>query len=479
VPDLPSELDQIISSRGLLKKGDCVIVAVSGGLDSIVLLDLLIHLATKKKNNWRLHVAHLNHRLRGRESDADAALVRKTAARAGLKFHLGSANVRKLASSTGISIEMAARKLRHEFLAKIARQQNAQAIALAHHGDDQVEQFFLRLFRGSGAEALAGMKWRSPSPADRRIAIVRPLLSHSKAALLKYAASEGIVFREDVTNASLDFERNRIRHELLPFLQKKFHPSLAAPITRIMEIVGPEAEVVSGIARAWIQANNFDKKRPSKVRLEADAFFNSLPIAVQRKIIEAQLWRLGLEPDFDAIEYLRKNEGKRLSMNQDLVQRTQTGQIQQVHPDPKPSARPTLNVELRKRAGNLAFAGLDISWRVIPWPPKVGQTILSALPSAPRPNGTSEFFDADALGSRIVLRHWQPGDRYQPIGGVSQKLQDIFINAKIPKAQRHRLIVATTRKGQIFWVENLRIADRFKLTPKTSRCLEWRVTRRV
>ena len=163
-----------IQNRQLLSRGQKILVAVSGGADSVVLLHTLHSLAPQSA--WKISVAHFNHQLRGRASDADEKLVRATAKKLRLKFFGGGAAVKAFAAQSKLSVEMAARKLRHEFLAKVAREQEISTIALAHHADDQVELFFLRLLRGAGGEGLAGMKWKSPSPADKKITLVRPLL---------------------------------------------------------------------------------------------------------------------------------------------------------------------------------------------------------------------------------------------------------------------------------------------------------------
>src|ERR1035437_5145368 len=159
----------------------------------MVLLHLLNSLA--KKYHRQISVAHFNHQLRGRASDADEKLVRQTAEKLSRPFFSERGDVARFAAQSKISVEMAARKLRHEFLARVAREQKISAVALAHHADDQVELFFLRLLRGAGGEGLAGMKWRSPSPADKGISLVRPLLDFSKAELLAFARENKIRFR--------------------------------------------------------------------------------------------------------------------------------------------------------------------------------------------------------------------------------------------------------------------------------------------
>src|SRR5207247_1622394 len=155
-------------------------------------------------------------------SDADERLVERTARRLGVPFATGRGDVKAYAKAHGLSIEMAARTLRHEFLARTALEKNIRTVALAHHADDQVELFFVRLLRGSGVEGLAGMKWTAPSPSQPKVKLVRPLLGCSRAQIESFARQAKIDFREDQTNRSLDFFRNRVRRELLPMLREKY-----------------------------------------------------------------------------------------------------------------------------------------------------------------------------------------------------------------------------------------------------------------
>ena len=211
-------LEKNIRSRALLSRGQKILVGVSGGVDSMVLLHALNFLAGNFR--WKISVAHFNHQLRGRSSDADERLVRKTAAALKLPLAVGSANVKKFAQKSKLSLEMAARKLRHEFFTHAARKRKISTVALAHHADDQVELFFLRLLRGAGGEGLAGMKWRALSPVSQKIMLVRPFLDFSRVELCGFARENKIHFRDDATNFTLDAKRNRIRNELFPLLRK-------------------------------------------------------------------------------------------------------------------------------------------------------------------------------------------------------------------------------------------------------------------
>jgi tRNA(Ile)-lysidine synthase len=468
-----------IQNRRLFLRGQKILVAVSGGVDSMVLLHALALLTNKICS--QIVVAHFNHQLRGRSSDADEKLVRKTAAALKLPIVAGRADVKSFAKKSGLSIEMAARKLRHEFFARIARQRKIPTVALAHHADDQIELFFLRLLRGAGGEGLAGMKWRSPSPADKKITLVRPLLGLTKTGLLHFARENKIHFREDATNASTGFFRNRIRNELLPLLQKRYQPGLAKSVLRLMEIVGAESEFVSEAARTWL--DNFRRRRGDETHFQnpkseirnrkwsqsphvVSCGFDQLPIAVQRRVLQSQLVALQLTADFELVESLRQTAGVAVSVSRDIsVSRDAAGRLNLKRLQPAEFNAGELAVNLTGRAREVNFDGALVKWS------------FDTQKDFKRSRGETacEFFDADKIGRKVMLRHWRAGDRFQPIGlNAPAKLQDLLTNAKIPREQRHDLLVAATAGGETFWVEGLRISENFKLTPETKRRTVWR-----
>lgn len=458
--NLLERVEHSIRERTLFRRGENILVAVSGGLDSMVLLHVLADLA--KSHQWSLVVAHFNHQLRGRSSDADERLVKKTATSLGLEFRAGRGDVKSLARTGGASIEMAARELRHVFLAKTARQTRCRVIATAHHADDQVELFFLRLLRGAGGEGVAGMKWNTRSPADRKLMLARPLLDVGKAALAEFAEREGVAFREDSTNRSADFLRNRVRLELLPLLKRRFNPAVEKSVLRLMEIVGAEAEVVTALAEDWLANRVTRVDKSSKTRV----VFRDCPVAVQRRVIQIQLQKLGVMADFELIETLRLEPEKIVSVSSDVwVRFDLCGAIEKVLSPSRAFDAQTKELNFGDGAGKVEFSGVQISWKF-------------ALGRGDEIRGSvrgQEMFDAEKVGGTITLRHWQAGDRFQPIGMKSAvKLQDWFTNQKIPAAHRRELIVATTERGEVFWVEGLRIGERFKLGKQTRQRLIWR-----
>jgi tRNA(Ile)-lysidine synthase len=440
-----------IQSRCRLGRGGKILAGVSGGLDSMALLHMLHLIAGKWR--WKIVVAHFNHQLRGRSSDEDEKLVRKTAARLGLPFIAGRANVKRFAQKSKLSIEMAARKLRHEFFARAAVQHKISTVALAHHADDQVELFFLRVLRGAGGEGVAGMKWLSLSPVNSKIKLIRPLLGFSKAEILTFAHGNKIPFREDATNLSNDFLRTRVRNELLPLLRRHYQPGIAKTVLRLMEIVGAEAEAVGQVAENWRR-----RWRPD---------FEKLSIAVQRRVLQSQLTGLDVPPDFELVEALRRAANVAVSVDSKCsVSRSLAGDVKLQYDSPEVRFKADeLALNLTGRVGDAEFGGASLNW----------QFDMGKKGRHPIKKSGREYFDASKVGDRIILRHWRPGDRFQPIGlKTGAKLQDLFTNAKIPRARRRDLLVAAVAGGEIFWVEGLRISENFKLTAETGRRLAWR-----
>jgi len=436
---------------GMLPNGSRILLAVSGGVDSMVLLHLLHELAPPRA--WNLSVAHLNHQLRGRSSEADARFVKAQSKRLGLPCVTGRRDVKSLAKRQGISIEMAARELRHRFLARVARQRKCAVIALAHHADDQAELVLLRLLRGSGSEGLGGMECVGASRIDASIRLIRPLLEVSRAQIVAFAGERRIPFREDRSNASRRFLRNRVRHELLPLLRQRYQPAIDRVLIRTASILTSEAECISQLASAWLQ--------------DRDRLFDTLPLAVKRRVIQQQSMELGVPLDFDTCERLVLRADRRVNgPDGQMLVRARDGILGKVRGRRLKHSPDAVRITLSVR-GAARFAGHEFEWRIVP-------VRRSARPAVG--HGT-EVFDAERVGADILLRHWQAGDRFQPIGMAAPvKLQDLFTNQKVPSDERRDRVVAESESGEVFWVEGLRIGERFKLASNTRKHLIWRWT---
>lgn len=445
-----------MADRRLFTPGETLVAAVSGGRDSMVLLEILFNVVSSPRQH--LVVAHFDHGLRGRASAADAEFVQRHAGQMGLRCISERGDVSELKRTNRLSMEMAARLARHEFLARSAQTIGARTVVLGHHRDDQIELFFLRLLRGAGGSGLGGMQWSNPSPANCKVRLIRPFLGQRRADLAAYARDKKVPYRHDASNRTLEPLRNRIRLRLLPLLRRDYQEAVDGTVWRSMEILGAEADFARQAAAKWLQ-------RPPGTR------FDRLHLAVQREVLRCQLLGVGVSAGFDLIEQLRQTIGQSVAVSPNLaVARDEMGRVQAIEGIMHKTQPDALEMELKGRGGECAFAGLEICWQRV-----AEQGTCKRGSNQPG----MEQFDAAKVGDRVVLRHWRPGDRFQPIGMPKPvKLQDLFVNAKISRARRHQLVVATTGWGELFWVEGLRMAEGFRLDKGSQQRLKWRWHRR-
>src|SRR5438034_2262989 len=269
-----SAVNWIQTKTNLLRRfppGARYLIGVSGGRDSVTLLDALVGLGYKK-----LIVCHLNHKLRGRSSNADARFVEKLAAKYDVDLETGSADVRAIANKKKMSVETAAREARYKFFAKIAKRRRRQTIFLAHHADDLVETFLINLFRGAGLTGLAAMREISIRRIDNvDLTIVRPILGVWRDEIDKYARRHHLEFREDASNKNLAPLRNRLRRRIIPYLEKALGRKIRMSIWRAATIAAEE--------KAWI--DSMAKHPDAKNQRLSVGKLRSMPVALQRRFI--------------------------------------------------------------------------------------------------------------------------------------------------------------------------------------------------
>ncbi len=436
----------------LLLPSEPLLIGVSGGPDSVALLSLLV------EGGWRPHVCHLNHKLRGAESDADAEFVRTLAERYQLPVTIESRDVAALAAERKLSLEDAARNARLGFFADVAARTGITKLALAHTADDQVETFLMRLLRGAGVPGLVGI-W--PERKLGSLRVIRPLLKVRRGEIIEYLADKKIAYRTDASNLDTRFTRNRIRHELLPMLERDFNPAIREVLLRTAEILRDEDfYLLKHVAQTfYMRTSREDALQVAKLR--------DFPVAVQRRLI--RFW-LGGEDEsgqrftFDHIEAVRElvasdSPGAELHLPDDLIVYREYEWLR------KGSREELSPVQGRwpfKMDGDTVIRELGAT---LSCHPERSQGALS------KQEGT-ECFDADAMGSDPFVRTWQAGDRFQPLGmNDLKKLQDFFVDEKIPRRQRGRVPLLCASDGRIAWVAGVRIAEPFKVTERTRRIL--------
>lgn len=420
----------------MLKPGEALLVGVSGGPDSVALLDALV------KSGWRPHVCHLNHQLRGPASDADAEFVRELTTQYGLK---NTIEWRKVAGD-----EDGARRARHEFFAEVAGQTGIQKLALAHTADDQAETFLLRLLRGAGVPGLVGI-W--PERQLGTLRVIRPMLKVRRTEVLEYLNAQKLKYREDASNADTRFTRNRIRHELLPMLERDFNPAIREVLLHTAEILRDEDfYLLHHVAqRFYVTVCQNDA-----VNMKALA---NCPVAIQRRVL--RFWLGG-----DA------ENGPRFTFDQiEAVRHAALGD--------SPSAEIDLPYELvvyreyewLRKAQRSELEPIRGRWTLS----LSGETMISELRTRFIAGEEGERFDADTLGDGVFVRTWENGDRFQPLGmSEAKKLQDFFVDEKVPRRRRGRVPLVCAADGRIAWVVGHRIANPFKVTERTQRVTQLR-----
>lgn len=386
-----------------------MIAAVSGGADSVAMLRAFHALDIPAT------VAHLNHQLRGAESDADEAFVHMMADELGFPFFSAKVDVSKLAAASGQSIEMAARRARHDFFSDF----NDATIALAHHADDQVETFLLRLARGAGPEGLEGMPFIQSIQGMR---IIRPLLELRRADIVQWLEGNEWAWREDASNLEEQYLRNRVRHRILPLLENELNPNIRHAILRTMDILREENH--------WMES-----------QLEDTTFDLKRPLAARRRLLRRWLFDNGAaEAGFDAVDKIISlmDDGTGTTVFELNDRQRVVVEYGQPRFDQLDAPRQEPSWKLTCEAGT--------GWR------KDQCQVLGQVPA-------EASFDAGRVGdAAIEVRACRPGDRIQPLGGEgSCKLQDIFTDRKIPREQRKQIPVVICR-GEIIWIPGYRIA---------------------
>ncbi len=504
--DVVERVARAVEDGELWQPGETLVVAVSGGADSLCLLGALLDLRGRRTDRapGDLVVATLDHGLRGAAGADDARWVAALAKSLGLRCATGQVDSRALARERRLSLEDAARRLRYRFLRQTARETGAPHICVAHTQDDQAETVLLHLIRGSGLAGLTGMR---PLQGD----IARPLLTLSRAQTEAYCAARGWEPREDETNRDERYLRNRVRLRLLPTMET-YNPRLRQALARMAAtLADDETLLTTATDKAWAEV--IAGESPGVVALGLAAL-GEQPRALQRRLIRRAIERMRPHPsESDDLTYTPPAlEARHIRLIEQLVITGATGATltlpgglratrgySELRLSHTARRRPAHEPHETTSAGiaqrwSLAPPGVveaaEIGWRVravvINVPPGLEGDILPEPPRLPPLSqaGTAAaihrgewrvYADADATGERLTVRTWRPGDRFRPLGMArTKKLQDVFADAKVPREVRRRLPLVCAGEGaleRIVWVAGVRLGDEFKQTGETRRTL--------
>jgi len=468
-----------MKERSALTQGQRVLVACSGGPDSVALLDIMVRYAPTA--GIKMFCCHLNHRLRGADSDEDERFVRELAKAMDVEIFTSRRNVAKLAEEYGLSVETAARKARYEFFAEAAKRLRCSVVITAHTASDNVETFLQRLIEGAGAEGLSGIpSWRLLD-ADRKVHLWRPLLFAYRKDIEEYCAARELGYRIDKTNLEATYLRNRIRLRLMPLL-KEFNPSIEQALARAAKTVSDLYDHAGDdIDRAY--RSILEQKRLPILVVSIERLLK-WPAVIAREAVKYVLINAGVEwrdlkySHVDAVFALAKSRkaSGRIDVPGDVSVRREydflyVGREKEFE---------ALGKRLEKAEANAPE--YDAGWsEALPVPGFVriaggiGDIFASEVEKpdlvefSRKKSRDEEIIDADAVRGTMRVRFARAGDRIKPLGLAGErKLQDIFTDVRIPAYVRKLVPVIEDDDGLV-WVTAIQIADRVRITDRTKR----------
>lgn len=452
--DFVHKVQQTIREEKLLVHNETVVVAVSGGPDSMALLHALHYISEE----WqlRLIVAHMNHQFRGAESDEEAHRVRMWAAELGWPCEVANIDVSKHMQDASLSAQVASREKRYEFLLQVATKYDACKIATAHHADDQAETVLMRMLRGSSPSGLSGIPMQRPL-GDALV--IRPLLACYKLEILRFCEQHNIAYNTDSSNVTRDYFRNEVRLDVMPFLQR-WNERLPEALNRLAQMMVAEDAYMEQATQQY-----FDKlvtKNEQNYTFSKKAFL-FLPIALQRRLVKLILNYLCLDNDandFVKVDLIR--EALRQESNPSLVLHLGNGQTLSLQYDLVTIGH--VDSELVE----------DYAWMIGETPYELNipdtqaklsiQVLSKSEWEARRANrdreSTEMAFDLHKIALPLTVRNRRKGDRMKVAGlNGSKKVKDIFIDEKIPPSLRRSIPIIVDARGELLWIPTIRFSD--------------------
>jgi tRNA(Ile)-lysidine synthase len=444
--------ERFCREKSLLRKGDEIIVAVSGGVDSVVLLDVFSKL--KNKYDLRLRVAHFNHELRGKESDADEIFVRRLAKRHGYQFTVGRADTATHARHRKISIQEAARELRYRFFASLLNKHSRQKIATAHNANDNAETLLLNLCRGTGISGLTGI------PAYRAdLHLIRPVLFATRSEIEAYAKLNKLKYRTDSSNKKLYYKRNFIRKKILPLLEEGLNPDIIETLNRTADIFNRVKDFV--LKEVKKQLWRLTPKKTDDLYALDVSKLSKVHRYLQESIVEL-VARSFSEVPLESKEVTRilgllsADTGKRIDVSKGFKVYRDRRQLIFVRIRKKLDLEEEVRPDRSYEFGPFRFSSWAIPRKQVRW----------------TRDRHIEYIDADRLNGRLLLRTWKKGDWFVPFGMKQpKKLSDFFIDAKIPRYKKDEIPVLESR-GNIIWLCGIRLDNRYRIRSSTKRVLK-------
>ena len=442
------EIEKFISNEMVLETGSKVLIGVSGGVDSVVLLDVMANLSDKYK--FSVYVAHYNHKLRGKASDEDEKFVRNLAASYNIPYYWQNGKVQQYSTKNNISIEESARILRYLFFERISRQINADFLVTAHTADDSTETFLLNLFRGSGLTGLSGI------PARRQfiknVILFRPFIMLKKQKLIEYANKRKLEWHEDESNSTEKYTRNKIRNDLIPKLKKDYSPGIVDTINRASKLIQAADKIIHDYVKTHLPSVLVDISN-DRVSIKISLFktFDEFIRGEMLQVVLAKYFRL-LPPSMNIIDRILKlcnsNTGAICEITNNIFA-IRDRQVITI-------TRKTTNIKVNKTINKTGVFNIDNLTFVLK------EVKLNEIEYNNKPN--IEYFDFNKISKELTIRSIEPTDEFIPLGmDNSIKINDFLSNEKVSILDKPNILVMETSDKEIIWVCKMRISNKFKI----------------
>lgn len=451
---LRDAVEKEAAERGLWQAGDTIVVAVSGGADSMALLHVLHGLAERQRLN--IVAAHVNHGFRGAESAAELAAVRAFADGLRIPCETTELDLPTYIEENRLNLQAAAREKRYDFLHEIAERHGASRIALAHHADDQAETVLMRIIRGAGLSGLSGILAKR---SENNVELIRPLLRMNKLDLLSYCEERDIPYCTDSSNMERYYFRNTVRLDVLPYLSQ-FNPQLPLSLQRIAEVAGEEDDYLAG--RTEELFGEIARAEQGEIAVSCSEL-RGLHVALQRRLIKLILNYLSQDTEnisFDGIERMRfaaapeASSTWRLDAGGGIVCLREYGTMRWLKASEARTEPGRYSYEILEGMSHIDAVSAGWTFR-LRWldPGAAGRS---------RPTSRSEaIFDVSELSFPLQIRNRRPGDRIQVLGlNGSKKVQDMFVDEKLPPSARQSYPLLCDSEGRLLWIPGLRRSSR-------------------
>ena len=441
---------RLIERHNLIKRGDKLLLALSGGRDSVYALIFLKKFQAKL--NIELAALHVNHLLRGEESDEDEKFCKTLCEKEGIEYYSVKVDVKKFAAENKFSIEEAARELRYKNLDEYLQFSKSDKIVTAHIQEDNTETVLFNMLRGTGLKGLAGI----PLKRDK---VIRPFLTLSKEEITNYLVENNIDFRDDSTNEDISFKRNYLRLEVLPMLRKNINPALDENIFKLSEIVTNSYSVIKDLVSSEASKNIIKNDNSLEIKLNIRTDLNDKLLSEAIKINYEEMF--GITPSFtdlqSIIELMNLQVGKRIDLSSNFtVVRERESIVISVREIEKVIEEKIIGFDEVIEIGNVTIGCEPVEKEMIEY----------------EKSKNVEYISADNFANSFTIRKWRNGDTFKPLGmDGTKKISDFLTEQKVKSGERKDQFVLVN-KSNIVWVVGLRIDDRFKVTNKTKKVLK-------